>query len=171
MARSPKRLHVTREGAPRRGRGLEGRGLEGRSAPPLRWCGGRPQRERAGRFGSGGCGCLRACSAREDKPGASRPGRLPAQSQAARPSVSAGRPRPSRNDGCQWTPLGLCQAAGLSLREGSSLSPACSACYGRTRLLPPCLGTQGAQPQPRERKPGPPTPFHRGTLGTRPLPD
>lgn len=90
---------------------------------------------------------------------------------ASHSSLFSNRPRPSRNDGCQWTPLGLCQAAGLSLREGSSLSPACSACYGRTRLLPPCLGTQGAQPQPRERKPGPPTPFHRGTLGTRPLPD
>lgn len=35
MARSPKRLHVTREGAPRRGRGLEGRGLEGPVSPAL----------------------------------------------------------------------------------------------------------------------------------------
>ncbi|OWK17476.1 hypothetical protein Celaphus_00013400 [Cervus elaphus hippelaphus] len=47
MARSPKRLHVTKEGAPGRGRGLEGAG----------GAGGRPREGRAGleagRFGSG----------------------------------------------------------------------------------------------------------------------
>ncbi|CAN0566963.1 unnamed protein product [Rangifer tarandus platyrhynchus] len=91
MARSPKRLHVTKEGEAGRGRGLEAPVSPALEVGPGAVRGREGRGLRRGASAREGCGCLRPCSAREDESGASRPGRLPTQSQAARPSGRAGR--------------------------------------------------------------------------------